>query len=112
MLKHAIAMLLSSGEEYIDYLHSKNYRREDYSDLEGMVVRGLKYAQRAGLKLTEKSGISKRIEEKEENRELLEQYKNGPTTITNPISIKTMKDFIAETEQIVNPQIREDELAI
>lgn len=53
-----------------------------------MVVRGLKYAQRAGLKLTEKSGMSKRIEEKEENRELLEQYKNGPTTITNPISIK------------------------
>ena len=47
-----------------------------------------------------------------ENRELLEQYKNGPTTITNPISIKTMKDFITETEQIVNPQIREDELAI
>lgn len=64
------------------------------------------------MKLTEKSGISKRIEEKEENRELLEQYKNGPTTITNPISIKTMKDFITETEQIVNPQIREDELAI
>lgn len=56
--------------------------------------------------------MSKRIEEKEENRELLEQYKNGPTTITNPISIKTMKDFITETEQIVNPQIREDELAI
>lgn len=112
LLKHAIAMLLSSGEEYIDYLHSKNYRREDYSDLEGMVVRGLKYAQRAGLKLTEKSGISKRIQEKEEHKELLEQYKNGPTTITNPISIKTMKDFIAETEQIVNPQIREDELAI
>ena len=77
-----------------------------------MVVRGLKYAQRAGLKLTEKSGISKRIQEKEEHKELLEQYKNGPTTITNPISIKTMKDFITETEQIVNPQIREDELAI
>ena len=49
---------------------------------------------------------------KDEALKLLEQYKNGPTTITNPISIKTMKDFITETEQIVNPQIREDELAI
>ena len=64
MLKHAIAMLLSSERNISIIYIQKNYRREDYSDLEGMVVRGLKYAQRAGLKLTEKSGISKRTEEK------------------------------------------------
>lgn len=102
LYKHAIAMLLSSGDEYIEYLHSKNYRRRDYCDLEGLVVRSLQYAREAGLSLIDKTTIGDIKTDEEFGRLILPKYQDGPKKITNPISIKTMRDFIASTEMIVN----------
>ena len=50
--------------------------------------------------------IEKKVEEF--GGELLQQYQNGPSKITNPISIKTMKDFIESTEKIANVQDKEE----
>ena len=102
LYKHAIAMLLSSGDEYIEYLHSKDYRRKDYCDLEGLVVRSLQYAQETGLTLIDKTVISDRKKVKEFNGSILQRYQGGPRKITNPISIKTMQDFIKSTEMIAS----------
>lgn len=102
LYKHAIAMLLSSGDEYIEYLHSKDYRRKDYCDLEGLVVRSLQYAQETGLTLIDKTVISDRKKVEEFNGSILQRYQGGPRKITNPISIKTMQDFIKSTEMIAS----------
>lgn len=108
LYKHAIAMLLSSGDEYIEYLNSKDYRRRDYCDLEGAIVRSLEYARETGLTLVDTTTISDRKKVEEFGGELLQQYQNGPSKITNPISIKTMKDFIESTEKIANVQDKEE----
>ena len=51
LYKHAIDMLHSSSTEYEQYLRSKAYRKDEISDTEGAVLRGIKYAKRAGINL-------------------------------------------------------------
>ena len=92
LYKHAIALLHSSGQEYIEYLKSKSYRKEEYCDLQGAINRGIICTKRTNLDLVD--GVS--VPDDKENISLLDKYKDGPKTITNPISRK-MIDTLIET---------------
>ena len=92
LYKHAIALLHSSGQEYIEYLKSKSYRKEECCDLQGAINRGVICAQKTNLDLVD--GVSG--PDDKENILLLDKYKDGPNTITNPISRK-MIDTLIET---------------
>ena len=92
LYKRAIDMLHSSGEEYIKYLKSKSYKKEECCDLKGLINRALICAQRTNLNLVD--GLEVEDSQLEDNISLLEQYKNGPTEITNPISKKIIKNLL------------------
>lgn len=92
LYKHAIDLLHSSGSEYIEYLKSKSYRKEDICDLEGAINRALVCANRTNLNLAE--GITILDNKGNEPIELLDRYKNGPQNITNPISIRIIETLI------------------
>lgn len=92
LYKHAIDLLHSSGNEYIEYLNSKSYRKEEYCDLVGSIYRSLICASRVKLNLAEDLALPYDIESESVN--LLDRYKDGPKNITNPISSKIIKTLI------------------
>ena len=98
LYKHAIDRLHSSGQEYIEYLKSKSYRKKDCCDLQGAINRGIICAKRTNLDLID--GISA-VDDKKTSEEnpLLDKYKDGPKSITNPISRKII---VALTEIVAN----------
>ena len=93
---HAIDILHSSGEKYIAYLNSKNYRIEGYSDLEGALDRGIEYAKRTGLDLLENEEESN----KQESKEILEQYKDSPKEIIKPVSKRIIKTIVENVQNL------------
>ena len=105
LYKHAIDLLHSSGNEYIEYLNSKSYRKKEYCDLEGAIQRALVCAKKTNLDLAEGITVSVPISrEEEEPVALLDKYKDGPRKITNPISKKIIKDLIENVRDLDNPQ--------
>lgn len=100
LYKHAIAMLHSSGTEYIEYLKSKSYRKENYCDLEGAIVRSLYCANQTGLKLADETSLNKKESVEDIEREILDRYKNGDTELKNPISQRVMKIIINNVERL------------
>lgn len=95
LYKHAIDLLHSSGEEYVQYLESKGYRSSEYSDLEGALDRGIYCAQKTGLELSKKEVIPKRtiLNKDIEELPLLPQYKDAPTEITNSTSKQIIENI-------------------
>ena len=51
LIKHGIATLLSSGEEYEKYKISKGYNRKAYCDIEGLIRRGLRYSRKSNYNI-------------------------------------------------------------
>ena len=95
LYKHAIDLLLSSGSEYIEYLKSKSYRKSEYSDIKGALIRGLTCSQKTGLRLADEIDeyiMPDGLTEKE--REILPQYQNSSAQITNPIAKKITNRII------------------
>ncbi len=76
-------MLLSSGDEYIEYLHSKDYRRKRLLRFRGFSSEKLTICTRNGLTLIDKTVISDRKKVKEFNGSILQRYQGGPRKITN-----------------------------
>ena len=103
LYKHAIDLLHSSGSEYIEYLNSKSYRKDEYCDLEGAVRRALICASRTDLDLAD--GITISDDKEREQVPLLDKYKDGPKTITNPISKKIIGELINYVTNIDNSQV-------
>ncbi len=103
LYKHAIDQLHSSGLEYIEYLKSKSYRKQNCCDLEGSVQRALICAQNTGLVLTDKILLGSNLNNTY-SIELLDRYKNGPQQVTNPISKKIIESIIKNMEQLVKEQ--------
>lgn len=68
----AIDRLHISGNEYINYLKTKSYRIDGYSDLVGSIERGMQYSEMAGINLSEIYGYSKRKER--DKKDLLAEY--------------------------------------
>lgn len=104
----AIDMLHSSGEEYIKYLKSKSYKKEEYCDLKGATNRALICAQKTNLNLVD--GLKVEDSQREDALPLLEHYKNGPTEINNPISkkiIKTLLDNVISIDKTEKEEKRE-----
>lgn len=108
LYKRAIDMLHSSGEEYIKYLKSKSYRKDEYCDLKGAINRSLISAQKTNLKLVDDIEIDD--DKTEENIPVLEQYKDGPTEVNNPISKKIIKNLIDVVISIDKPEKTKKEL--
>lgn len=52
LLEHAIARLLSSGEEYEKYKKFKGYNRDEYCDIEGLIRRGIRYSRKSNFNIT------------------------------------------------------------
>lgn len=92
LYKHAVDALNSSGEDYIKYLNSKDYRISKFSDLIGTFLRGINWAGKANMDLL---GIGLA-----EQHEILEKYKNGPKTIKNPFSKKVIELFTDKIHEI------------
>lgn len=112
LYKRAIDMLHSSGEEYIKYLKSKSYKKEECCDLKGAVNRALISAQRTNLKLVDGVEVA---DSHEESIPLLEQYKDGPTEIKNPISkkiIKNLLDSVISIDEPENPRKEQEGISV
>ena len=107
LYKHAIDLLHSSGSEYIEYLNSKSYRKDEYCDLEGAVRRALICASRTDLDLAD--GITISDDKEREQVPLLDKYKDGPKTIANPISKKIIGELINYVTNIDNLQVLKEE---
>lgn len=102
MYKHAIDLLHSSGNSYIDYLKAKSYRKDEYSDLEGAIKRSVDCAKKTGLTL---EGDSELVDNKEyDNEQILPRYKNGPFQITNPISKKIIQTVMRNVTNLESQQ--------
>lgn len=99
LYKHAISQLISSGKEYMDYLQSKSYRRKEYSDLKGAMIRGISCAYATGLSLSD--NIEQYVVPKSlGSDDMLDIYKDGPTTVSNPTSKKIIKNVISNINQL------------
>lgn len=96
LYKHAIDTLLSSGSEYIDYLKSKSYRKEEYSDIEGSIKRSATSASRMGMKLQDE--LARYVSPEGYQEEVLEEYKNVKN-IENPISKEIIKRIVRKVEK-------------
>lgn len=95
LYEHAVDCLTSSGNDYIDYLKNKGYRREEYSDLIGAMLRAFDSTEKIGLCLCEK--VKRKDIANISEYSLLEEYKNTPTTISNPNSqklVNTLENMI------------------
>ena len=103
LYEHAIDLLHSSGQEYIEYLNSKSYRKQEYCDLQGAINRAVACAQRTNLNLSDRISIT---DDKKASDEvpLLDKYKDGPKDITNPISRKIIDTLIDEVANIDDQQ--------
>ena len=93
---HAIDALHSSGEDYVTYLNSKEYRKEGRNDINGAIARAIICAGRTGLRLSDKYLFPEFNSKIAEGKELLPEYQNGEKEITSPIA-KKMIDSIIET---------------
>lgn len=93
---HAIDALHSSGEDYVTYLNSKEYRKEGRNDINGAIARAIICAGRTGLRLSDKYLFPEFNSKIAEGKELLPEYQNGAKEITSPIA-KKMIDSIIET---------------
>jgi hypothetical protein len=103
--KHAIDLLHASGEEYIKYLNSKNYRMNEHCDLQGAIHRGVWCARNSGLELAEGYVVPER--QTCIGGEVLDRYKNGPKQISDPIAELIIKRMIENAEQIGKTQEQE-----
>lgn len=99
LYKHAIDLLHSSGNAYIDYLKSKSYRKEECSDLEGAINRSVQAAADVGFSFGDEE-IPKTDYDTEA---ILPQYKNGPFKITNPIAKKIVCNIMENVDKIKSP---------
>lgn len=106
LYEHAIDWLHSSGEEYVNYLRGKDYRRDDMSDLEGALYRGILCARLTGLELQDGYNVPLDVELPE--IKILDEYANGPTDISNPIARKIVSRLI----KLVNDASRVDQTSI
>lgn len=93
----AINMLHSSGKEYIQYLNLKSYRLKGYSDLQGALERGIFYARKTGLEMAEGRNVPNRTIE---GTEVLEEYKDKGTAITNNKSEQIIKNIIENIDDV------------
>ena len=98
LYKHAIDLLHSSGEEYIEYLKSKSYQKDDVCDIEGSIQRGIMCSRATGLELQPDYNVAMKEHYKVE--EVLQEYKFGPKVVTNPISKEIINRIIQEISQI------------
>lgn len=103
LYEHAIDLLHSSGQEYMEYLDKKSYRKQDCCDLQGAINRSIIASQRTNLNLAEGISIP---EDKNMSEEiaLLDRYKDGPKEITNPISRKIINALIDEVKNLDEQQ--------
>lgn len=103
LYKHAIDLLHSSGSEYIKYLQSKSYRKEEHSDIKGAVIRAATCLSKTGLQLGEelKEYI---LPENEigEVKEILPEFKGKTNCISNPIALEIMKRIALEVNDLEN----------
>lgn len=109
LYKHAIDLLHSSGSEYIEYLQSKAYRRPECSDIKGALIRGITCSERTRLTLA--SGADEYIVPEDitgKAREILPQYQNGPTQITNPIAQEIINRIIQKIRELDVPEFPEN----
>lgn len=107
LYSHAIDMLHSSSAEYIQYLNSKSYRQQEYSDLQGVLDRGIFYARKVGLEMAEGRIVPERTVE---GTEVLEQYKEGPTKIKNENSKQVISNITKAIDSYCcNDKIKEND---
>lgn len=96
LYEHAIDSLHFSGEDYIKYLNSKSYRQQDITDLKGSVKRGIISASSTGLQLTDEYSFPEFNDKISQASEVLPEYKNGVTTITNPFAKNLINELIGQ----------------
>lgn len=107
LYSHAIDMLHLSSAEYIQYLNSKSYRQQEYSDLQGVLDRGIFYARKVGLEMAEGRIVPERTVE---GTEVLEQYKEGPTKIKNENSKQVISNITKAIDNYCcNDKIKEND---
>ena len=106
LYEHAIDWLHSSGQEYMNYLRGKNYRRDDMSDIEGALYRGILCARLTGLELQEGYDVPVDVELPE--MKLLDEYANGPKELSNPIS----KIIVNRLVKLVDDNLKVEEANI
>lgn len=99
LYKHAIDLLHSSGNAYIDYLKSKSYRKEECSDLEGAINRSVQAASDVGLSF----GDEEIPKANYDDEAILPQFKNGPFKITNPIAKKIVENIMESVDEMKSP---------
>lgn len=99
LYKNAIDTLHSSGEEYIRYLNSKSYRIDEYSDIKGAVLRGIKQANRTGLVLKEGyEAPDKNFDP--EKLQISMQYKDSNNRVLRPEATELIDTIIDNIERI------------
>lgn len=99
LFKRAIASLISSGKNYIDYLNSKHYRISDECDLKGTIYRGMYCAKEAGLQLgSNNEDIPNRI--LKQKGDILPKYSKKDNKISNPISLVIIEKLIKSVKEI------------
>lgn len=108
---HAIDILHDSGEEYIKYLNSKSYRKEEYTDIEGSILRGFISAARTGLVLDETYQFidKKSVSQEELNKAL--NYKNNENRKLKNEAIYMINNIIRNVENELGNSILETEKA-
>ena len=103
LYKHSIDILHSSGSEYIEYLHSKSYRSQECTDIEGTLRRTATSLNKMGIQLPE--NLEKYVIYKagEQNKEILPQFEENPTCIvSNPVGKKIMNRIVQEAEETLD----------
>lgn len=105
LYEHAIDMLHSSGAEYLEYLKMKSYRCPNYCDAKGAIYRGIWTSRGVGLDI-----IDPEYEVPEhriygfESANIIEKYKDGPITVTNPIAKKIIESIVGIVDRTERKQ--------
>lgn len=99
LFKHAVDRLHSSGNEYLEYLKTKSYYKDNLTDLRGQIDRGILCARRCNLDLM--PGYEYRlVSESYPPRKLLEIYGQSITRVSSPMSRRLIDRIMANLEEL------------
>lgn len=96
LYEHAIDALHSSGKEYIQYLNSKGYREKGFCDIKGAIKRAIICSASSGVRLSDKYTFPEFDSKTDFPKKILPQYKNAPSTISNPFSKRLINSIIGK----------------
>lgn len=89
LYEHAISELHSSGNDYESYLNMKSYRKKEYCDTEGAIIRTIKELRRIGINIIGDEKV-------EPTEEVVDEYRGKSPVITSSMK-KMINKFITIT---------------